>query len=305
MAVLTSSASAPGPAVPQGRGTAARPSLLQVIVRTFLGKKLALCGVALVILIVGFSFVGPLVYHTNQTQTDLGAANLRPGGSHPLGTQNVGFDVLGQLMLGGQSSLEVGLAAAVLSTIIGTVWGAIAGFVGGVADAVLMRIVDAMIAIPLLLLVLLMATIFAPSIPSLILVLSLVCWLPTARLVRGEALTLRTREYVQAARGAGVRNWRIVLRHVVPNAAGTIIVQTTLQIANAILLLAALSYLGLGPPPPATNWGSMLTDGLNYIYDGYWWQIYPAGIAIVLTVIAFNFIGDALGDALEVRLRVR
>jgi peptide/nickel transport system permease protein len=305
MAILTSPESAPEPAVLQKQGIATPPSLLRVIARTFVTKKLALCGVVLVILIVGFSFIGPLVYHTNQTQTDLGAANLAPGGSHPLGTQNAGYDVLGQLMLGGQSSLEVGLATAVLSTVIGTIWGAIAGFVGGIADAVLMRIVDAMIAIPLLLLVLLMATIFAPSIASLILVLSLVCWLPTARLVRGETLTLRTREFVQAARGAGVRTWLIVLRHIVPNAAGTIIVQTTLQIANAILLLAALSYLGLGPPPPATNWGSMLTDGLNYIYDGYWWQIYPAGIAIVVTVVAFNFIGDALGDALEVRQRAR
>lgn len=305
MTLATSPGATPDSAISQATSTTMTPSLLRVVARTFLGSKLALCGLVLVILIVGFSFIGPLVYHADVTQTNLSAANLPPGGSHPLGTQNVGFDVLGQLMLGGQSSLEVGLATAVLSTIIGTVWGAIAGFAGGVADAILMRMVDAMIAIPLLLLVLLMATIFAPSIPSLILVLSLVCWLATARLVRGEALTLRTREYVQAARGAGVRNGWIVLRHIVPNAAGTIIVQTTLQIANAILLLAALSYLGLGPPPPATNWGSMLTDGLNYIYDGYWWQIYPAGIAIVLTVVAFNFIGDALGDALEVRLRDR
>jgi peptide/nickel transport system permease protein len=208
-------------------------------------------------------------------------------------------------MLSGQSSIVVGLSAALLATIVGTVWGAIAGYVGGAVDAVMMRVVDSVLAIPPLILILLLASVFTVSTPVLIFVVAIVAWLAPARLVRGEAISLRTREYVQMARAMGGRHGWIVLRHIAPNAIGTIVVQATFEVANAILLLAALSYLGLGPAPPATNWGSMLSDGLNYIYEGKWWLIYPAGIAIVLTVVAFNFIGDALRAALEVRLQER
>jgi peptide/nickel transport system permease protein len=169
----------------------------------------------------------------------------------------------------------------------------------------MMRVVDSVLAIPPLILILLLASVFTVSTPVLIFVVAIVAWLAPARLVRGEAISLRTREYVQMARAMGGRHGWIVLRHIAPNAIGTIVVQATFEVANAILLLAALSYLGLGPAPPATNWGSMLSDGLNYIYEGKWWLIYPAGIAIVLTVVAFNFIGDALRAALEVRLQER
>ncbi|MHB1501755.1 MAG: ABC transporter permease, partial [Candidatus Dormibacteria bacterium] len=144
-----------------------------------------------------------------------------------------------------------------------------------------------------------------PTGPMLIGELGLLSWLVTARLVRGDALSLRTREFVQAARVAGATRRWLVLRHIVPNAMGTIVVQTTFEVANAILLLAAISFLGLGPPPPAANWGSMLTDGLNYIYSGYWWEIYPPGVAIVLTVMGFNFLAEALRDSLDARLRRR
>ncbi|HWF50512.1 MAG TPA: ABC transporter permease [Solirubrobacteraceae bacterium] len=124
-------------------------------------------------------------------------------------------------------------------------------------------------------------------------------------MVRGESLALRTREFVQAARFVGVSNYRTIARHIVPNVVGTVVVVATFSVADSIQLLAALSFLGLGPPPPAANWGGMLTSGLNFVYDGYWWLTYPAGVAIVLTVISFNFIGDALRDALEVRLQDR
>jgi peptide/nickel transport system permease protein len=213
--------------------------------------------------------------------------------------------VLGRLMLGGQSSLEVGLAAALLAGFVGTAWGAVAGYAGGWIDAIMMRIVDSLLAIPYLLFILLLASIFTPSIPMLIIVIAMVSWLFTARLVRGDTLSLRVRDYVVAARAVGTRNWRIVLRHIIPNVMGTVVVATTFSVADSILLLAALSYLGLGPPPPAANWGGMLTNGLSYVYDGDWWLIYPAGLAIVLTVVAFNFIGDALRDSLEVRLQKR
>jgi peptide/nickel transport system permease protein len=273
--------------------------------RVFVQNRLATLGLVIIIAMTVFCFLGPLVYHTNQTQTNPLDATLGPGAGHPLGTDGVGYDVLGRLMLGGQSSLEVGLAAAFLASVWGTAVGAVAGYFGGMVDGLLMRVVDALLAIPSLLLILLLASVFTPSTLMLIVVIAFVSWPSTARLVRGDALSLRSRDYVLAAKVVGADGGRIIFRHIVPNSIGTIVVQTTFEIANAILLLAALSFLGLGVPPPAANWGGMLTDGLNYIQVGYWWLIYPAGAAIVLTVIAFNFVGDALRDALEVRLQRR
>jgi peptide/nickel transport system permease protein len=284
---------------------AATGSVWRLIFDVFIKNRLAVTGLLIIVLIVLFSFVGPLIYHTDQVHTNIHQITRRPSDAHPLGTDNVGYDVLGRLMLGGQSSLEVGLAAALLAGIVGTLWGAVAGFVGGWVDGIMMRMVDSLLAIPYLLFILLLASIFTPSIPMLIIVIAMVSWLFTARLVRGDTLSLRARDYVVAARAVGTRNWRIVMRHIIPNVMGTVVVATTFSVADSILLLAALSYLGLGPPPPAANWGGMLTNGLSYVYDGYWWLLYPAGIAIVLTVVAFNFIGDALRDSLEVRLQRR
>ena len=306
MILTDPSGAAPGPELtPDGGAITAGGSPWRAILSVFIQNWLGILGIAIVIAMVLFSFVGPLLYHTDQVHTNLSAVNLPPGGSHPMGTDNVGYDVLGRLMLSGQSSLIVGLAAALLATVVGTLWGAVAGYAGGVIDAIMMRIVDSVLAIPPLVLILLLASVLRPSTGTLIVVVAIVAWLAPARLVRGEAISLRSREYVQAATAMGGRRAWIVLRHITPNAIGTIVVQATFEVANAILFLAALSYLGLGPAPPATNWGSMLSDGLNYMYEGKWWLIYPAGLAIVLTVVAFIFIGDALRAALEVRLRAR
>jgi peptide/nickel transport system permease protein len=290
---------------PDGGEGRATGSVWRLVFDVFIKNRLAVAGLLIIVFMVLFSFVGPLLYHTDQVRTNIGQVTLRPSGAHPLGTDQVGYDVLGRLMLGGQSSLEVGLAAALLASLVGTAWGAVSGFAGGWIDAIMMRVVDSLLAIPYLLFVLLLASIFSPSIPMLIIVIAMVSWLFTARLVRGDTLSLRVRDYVVAAKAVGTRSWRIVMRHIIPNVMGTVVVATTFSVADAILLLAALSYLGLGPPPPAANWGGMLTNGLSYVYDGYWWLIYPAGVAIVLTVVAFNFIGDALRDSLEVRLQQR
>jgi peptide/nickel transport system permease protein len=292
-------------AAPEGGEGRATGSIWRLILDVFIKNRLAVAGLLIILFMFLFSFVGPLIYHTDQVHTDLSTVTLHPSSAHPLGTDNLGYDVLGRLMLGGQSSLEVGLAAAVLASLVGTAWGAVSGYVGGWIDAIMMRIVDSLLAIPYLLFVLLLASIFTPSIPMLIIVIALVSWLFTARLVRGDTLSLRVRDYVVAAKAVGTRSWLIVARHIIPNVMGTVVVATTFSVADSILLLAALSYLGLGPPPPAANWGGMLTNGLTYVYDGYWWLIYPAGIAIVLTVVAFNFVGDALRDSLEVRLQER
>lgn len=283
----------------------AQPGLLRRGAEVFAQNKLALAGMVTVIGLVLFCFLGPLVYHTDQVHTELGAATLPPGGGHPLGTNEVGYDQLGRIMLAGQTSIGVGLAAAVLATILGSLWGAVAGYFGGAVDAVMMRIVDGMLAIPGLFLLLFLSSIFRPSKTVLIIVVASISWLGTARLVRGETLSLRVRDYVQAVRVMGGTGARSVLRHILPNTMGTIVVSATFQVADAILTVAALAYLGLSIPPPATDWGGMLSNGIQYTAVGYWWLIFPPGIAIVLTVVAFNFIGDSLRDAFEVRLQRR
>lgn len=291
---------------PQSSLPAGRPiGLVRRGAEVFAENKLALVSVILIIAFLVFCFVGPLFYHTDQIHTNLLQTTLPPGAGHPLGTDGSGYDQLGRLMVGGQTSLEVGIAAAVLATFFGTLWGAISGYLGGWVDAVMMRIVDGMLAIPALFLLLFLATIVPMNKAILIIVIALVSWLGTARLVRGEALSLRVREYVQAVKVMGGGGTRAVLRHIAPNAVGTIMVNATFQVADAILTVAALGFLGLSIPPPATDWGGMLSTGLQYAAVGYWWLIYPPGLAIVLVVVAFNFIGDAMRDAFEVRLQRR
>jgi peptide/nickel transport system permease protein len=284
---------------PKGGGAVARS------LSAFVENKLAVVGLGIVVAFVVFCYLGPLVYDTDQVHIDLSQATLSPSGAHPLGTNEVGYDQLGRLMVGGQSSLEVGIAAALLATVFGTLWGAIAGYAGGFIDSTMMRVVDALLAVPALFLLLFLASIARPTIGLLILVIAFISWLGPARLVRGQALTLRTRDYVTSVRLMGGGPLRAILRHIAPNTIGTVVVNATFQVADAILIVATLSFLGLGIPPPAANWGDMLSNGINYTYDGYWWLIYPPGLAIVLVVVAFNLIGDALRDSFEVRLQKR
>jgi peptide/nickel transport system permease protein len=280
-------------------------SMWRLSIEAFCEDKLALAGLAILVVAVLFAFVGPLVYHTNQVNTDLESINLSPRASHPLGTDNSGYDELGRLMVGGQTSLEIGFAAAAMATVIGTLWGAIAGFFGGIVDAVMMRLVDAILAIPALFLLLVLVTIVRPTMTVLIVVLGLTAWLAPARLVRGDSLALRVHDYVQAVRVMGGSSWRAVRKHVIPNVVGTVIVNATFQVANAILAVAYLGFLGLGIAPPQTDWGGMLNDGTKFIFTNYWWLIYPPGVAIILVVVAVNFIGDGVRNALDVRLRRR
>jgi peptide/nickel transport system permease protein len=291
--------------VPEGGAVASSGSPWVLVLRTFAQNKLAIIGVAAVVLITLFSFVGPLIYHTDQINPNLLLVNQAPSSAHLLGTDDSGFDIVGRLMEGGQSSIEVGLAVGFASTIVGLLYGAISGFVGGPVDGLLMRLVDIGYAIPIVFLFIFMAQIFKPNLTLLIVLLVAVSWLIPARLVRGETLSLRTREYVQAVQVMGGRSWRIIGRHIIPNTIGVIMVTVTFQVANAILTLAVLQYLGFGLPPTTPTWGSMLSNGTTYLQDGYWWEIYPALIIIVITVVAFNFIGDALQDAFDVRLQER
>ena len=292
-----------GPSGPDGAVGPGRLRGYGSFAAVFFENKLAIAGVVIVVFMFAFCFLGPLFYHTDQVHTNLNQVTLPPGPGHPLGTDSVGYDELGRLMVGGQTSLTVGLSAAIIATVIGSLWGAISGYAGGLVDSVMMRTVDVLLSIPTLFLLLFMATIFQPTRLVLIIIIAGVSWLVTSRLIRGETLSLKVREYVQAAKVMGASGRYTMSRHVLPNAIGTIAVNVTFQVADAILLLAAMSYLGLGVPAPSTDWGGMLSDGVNYSFSGYWWLIYPPGLAIVLTVVAFNFIGDALRDSLEARLQ--
>ncbi len=262
-------------------------------------NALGSAAVAVLVGMFAFCFLGPVVYHTDQVHVFFQFANLAPRAGHPLGTDADGNDELGRVMVGGQISLEVGIAAGLLAAILGSVWGAVAGYVGGATDAAMMRIVDAGIAIPTIVVLLLIVTIFRPTEPVLVLVIAATSWLSTARLVRAEALSLRTREYVQMVRVMGGASPRAVLRHIAPNALGTIAVNVSFQIGNAILILATLSYLGLGVQFPAVDWGNMINSAVQTISSGYWWQIVPPGLAIMLVVVAFTMLGDALRDGLK------
>ncbi len=293
---------------PGGVLAATKPrSLLRRGWEVFAENKLALASLGMIVFIVLFCFVGPLIYHTDQVHTNLGQTLCPPGAAHLLGCDNLGYDQVGRLMIGGQTSLEVGFAAAIVAVFIGTLYGAFSGFIGGPVDSFLMRVVDAGLSIPYIMVVIILSVVFHPNTVIMIFIIAVFYWLGVARLVRGETLSLRTREYVQAVKVIGGGRSRAVVRHIVPNAIGTIIVQTTFAIADSIIILAGLGFLGLGVQPPETDWGDMLSGGLTYLQSGtnYWWLIYPAGIAIILTCIAFNFIGDALRDSFETRLQRR
>jgi peptide/nickel transport system permease protein len=301
---VTSAGDQGGPGVPEGGAIQTRGSG-RLLLSAFARNWQARMGIGIIIAIAAFCFVGPLFYRTNQVTVNLNLKDLVPGGSHPLGTDDTGYDVLGRLMLAGQSSLELGIAVAIVSTVIGTVYGAVAGLVGGIIDALMMRVIDTLLAIPTLVLLLILVNMFTPNLLLLIVMITVLTWLDVARLVRGEVLSLRTRDFVMAARMMGSTKNRLMWRHLLPNSIGVITVNATFSVADAILYLSVLSFLGLGLPPPHTNWGAMMSNGLNDLFDGYWWLVYPPAILLIFTLMGFSLIGDAVRDSLDVRLQRR
>ena len=290
---------------PEGGDIGTIQSGWRLALREFAQNKLAVIGMGILLFYVLFCFAGPLVYHGNTTNSDLLHTNLPPQAGFPLGTDDEGLDELGLLMRGGQAALEVGFAAAFIGIFIGMLWGAIAGLVGGILDSAMMRVVDIFLSIPFLFIVLIVAVRYGASVLGLSVIIGAFTWLVPARLVRGEVLTLRTRDFVAAARTAGSSRWRLIRRHLIPNAFGVIIVNVTFNVADAILAVAALGFLGFGLHYPTQDWGDMLSKGVSYMGNGWWWLVYPVGASIVLVVMACNLIGDALRDSLDVRLRRR
>jgi peptide/nickel transport system permease protein len=293
-------------------GEVAIASGWRLALREFAENKVALVGLGIIVFFVLFCFVGPLFYHTNQTLTQPLQASLPPGAATPsgghvgiLGTDEHGFDELGRIMAGGQTALEVGFFAAVIATVIGTLYGAIAGLSGRVLDGIMMRFVDIVLSIPFLFIVLVLATKYSATVLAISLLLGFFSWLIPARLVRSEVLTLRERDFVAAARVMGSGRSRLVYRHLIPNALSVVIVNITFLVADSILALAYLGFLGFGLQYPIASWGDMLGNADTYISSGQWWLVYPVGVCLVAVVMAWNLVGDALRDALDVRLRRR
>jgi peptide/nickel transport system permease protein len=262
----------------------------------FVHSRRTMTGVGVVALMALFCFAGPLVYHPNLTTVNLLLINEPPGPGHPLGTDQYGFDILGRLMVGGQSSLELGFAVGIAGTVLGLLYGALSGVIGGFGDAILMRIIDSLLALPTLLLLVIVASMFTLNLGVIIVILSVLSWPSVARLVRGQVLSLREREFAQASKTMGATRRWILVKHMIPNTLGICIVTATFGVADAIYALSALSFIGIGPPPPFADWGTLLTGGVNNLFNGYWWQVYPPMIALILVVLAFRQIGDALND---------
>ncbi len=272
--------------------------------RAFSRNRVAMFGLTAIVALYLIALLTPLLAPYDPTaQGNLVTQRfLAPSLAHPLGTDGFARDVLSRLLYGARISLMIGFVAVAISVTIGTLLGAVAGYLGGLADSLIMRLVDVVISFPRLVLLIAIVALFTPSVGLIVAVLGLTLWPATARLVRGEVLSLREREFIQAARALGYSRRRIILRHLVPNALGPVIVAATLGIGDTIVLEAGLSFLGLGVQPPTPSWGTMVANGRVDLL-GAWWISTFAGLAIVLTVLCFNLLGDGIRDALDPRMR--
>jgi peptide/nickel transport system permease protein len=268
----------------------------------FVGNKAAVAGFVVLVVLVGTILLGPTLLGLSPNAIDLLALNKPPSAKHWLGTDGVGRDVFARLLEGGRISLSVALGAVSISLVIGFLMGALAAFGGKLVDAVIMRIVDLAMTLPPIVLLLVLASITGPGIGPTILVIALLSWPILARLARARLLELRERDFVLAARNMGAGTWHLVLRHGLPNTLDVLVVYATLQIANAVLLEAGLSFLGLGVPPPDASWGNMLNGARSVlVLEQFPWQWLTPGVALVVTVMATNFVGDGLRDAFDPR----
>jgi peptide/nickel transport system permease protein len=305
MATLDSSAiEAASPIVTLGVDELAPPlSLGQMTWRRFRRHKMAIAGVVTLILLFIYSFVGGLIYTAEVANfTDTSARLQPPSAEHPFGTDTVGRDILARTVQGGRISLTIGVSVAVLEIVLGIIIGAAAGYFGGSIDNMLMRFTEAMLIIPSLFLLIVMARIVGGSVPFIIIIIALTSWMYVARIVRAEFLSLKQNEFVLAARSIGTPTSQIIFRHILPNCIAPIVVAATLAVAGAILAEAYISFLGLGVQPPTATWGNMLDGSYNYIETAPWLWIFP-GLLILLTVLSINFLGDGLRDALDPRSR--
>jgi peptide/nickel transport system permease protein len=272
--------------------------------RRFRGSPTPIIGFALLVLILLCAFALPSFLTLDPNAIDLMALNAPPGAEHLLGTDGVGRDVLARVLSGGRISLLVAAGSVSGAMLIGLAMGAAAAFGGRLVTGAAMRLIDLAMTLPPIVLLLVLSSITGPGIGPTILIIAVLTWPVLARLVRARLLELREREFVQAARGMGATTWHILRRHALPNLADILIVWSTLQLAQAMLLEAGLSFLGLGVPPPTASWGNMLNAARSTsVLESYVWQWLSPGAALVLTTLAINWVGDGLRTALDPRAR--
>ncbi len=274
--------------------------------REFKKNRPAVLGLYLMVALYLVMLLAPYLtsYDPTEIIDDIASVrHLAPSAEHLLGTDKYGRDVYTRILYGARISLSIGFIAVAISITLGTLVGAVSGYFGGIVDTVLMRLVDTLISFPRLVLLITVIALFEPSILVVVIVLGLTLWPSTARIVRSEVLSLREREFIEAARALGLGSPRIILRHIIPNVMGPVIVAATLGLGNIILIEAGLSFLGLSVQPPTPSWGVIINEGREFLLDAWWVSTFP-GLAIVFTVVAFNLIGDGLRDALDPRLRM-
>ncbi|EIJ81855.1 AppC [Bacillus methanolicus PB1] len=285
-------------------GVKSKPdSMLRIFVRKFMKNKLAVAGAIFLFIVISAAILAPVIAPFSPEQQSLVDRLKPPSKEHLLGTDRFGRDLFTRLLYGARVSLLVGFASVLGSITFGTVVGAIAGYFGGWIDAVHMRFVDIVLSIPQIFLLITLVTIFKPGVDKLIIIFAMLGWTTTARLVRGEFLSLRSREFVLASKTIGTRAHKIIFSHILPNAMGPIIVSATLSVGSVILAESALSYIGLGIQPPTASWGNMLQDGQNItiLLNSWWYPLFP-GLMILFTVLSFNFVGEGLRDALDPKI---
>jgi peptide/nickel transport system permease protein len=271
----------------------------------FARDRLAVASLAVIVLIGLAALLAPWLPNADEGAGVPNPINafLSPSLAHPLGTDQLGRDQLSRIIFGARVSIVLAVAVVFFSAVLGTILGAIAGYLGGWVDEAIMRFTDMVLAFPSLVLALVLGAILGPSLINVILAISLVWWPWYTRLVRGQATSVRERQYVQAARSIGASQLWIIRRHVLPNVLGPVRIQATYDFGAAILTGAALSFLGLGPRPPTADWGSMINSGRQYILSGEWWLAVFPGLAIYLTVLAFNIVGDRIQTLADPRSR--
>jgi peptide/nickel transport system permease protein len=292
-------------------------TLSQLAWRRFRRHRMAIFGAIVLTLLIIYALAGSLVYpesYANHTDTSLRL--LAPSMEHPFGTDSVGRDILARTIYGGQISLLIGITAVIIETLAGILIGALAGYYGGWIDSLLMRITEAMLNIPEIFLLIVMAKFFGGNIPEIefigrtfsgsviviVVIIGLTSWMYLARIVRAQFLSLKENEFVLAAHATGTSNAQIIFLHILPNSIAPIVVSATLGVANAILAEAYISFLGLGVQPPTATWGNMLDGANNYLESAPWLWFFP-GLLILLTVLSINFLGDGMRDALDPRSR--
>lgn len=268
----------------------------------FLRNRMAVAGGVVVVALFAVSLLSPLLAPHDPNAIDLKNVLSPPSADHLFGTDQLGRDVMSRMIWGAGISLKVGFVATGIAIFIGAILGAVAGYYGRWVDAVIMRFVDVMLCFPSFFLILAVIAILEPSIWNIMIVIGLTSWMGITRLVRADFISLKERDFVQAARAIGASDFRIIFRHILPNAMASVLVAATLGVAGAILTESALSFLGIGVQPPTPSWGNILTAGKNNIDIAWWLSFYP-GLAILITVLGYNLLGEGIRDSLDPRLR--